>query len=177
MKTIITNFLIAALFIISPQFSFAELLPEQKNLETTQKQIIEIDAQIEAFRNDVGRYPSNEEGFAVLIENSAKLAGWKGPYLTEESLIDPWDMRIRYITPHSQSPKEYGVYSLGINVIDNVGYVDDVTSWNEPDASYYHEKKQPLPFKSMAGVAFLLFFIWGDIVRRQRNKKKLSEKA
>lgn len=49
------------------------------------------------FAKDTGIFPTNEMGFAVLIEDPG-LPGWKGPYISEKTLplLDRWGGRIRY---------------------------------------------------------------------------------
>ena len=40
---------------------------------------------LDAFRLDIGRYPTTAEGLDVLVENQSNVANWKGPYLPESS--------------------------------------------------------------------------------------------
>ena len=48
------------------------------------------------FRDDLGRYPSEQEGLAVLV-NTTGDAGWLGPYLKDEkALNDPWGRPLVY---------------------------------------------------------------------------------
>jgi hypothetical protein len=55
-----------------------------------------IGTALEQFRREVGRYPTEEEGFEPLHED-LDLAGWNGPYLDREILeSDPWGHTWRY---------------------------------------------------------------------------------
>jgi len=75
-------------------------------------------AQIEAFgkaldqyRLDVGRYPTTEQGLAVLFSKPESEKKWNGPYLNKEVPADPWGAPYRYRSP---GPKgEYEILSYG----------------------------------------------------------------
>ncbi|MFT5438341.1 MAG: general secretion pathway protein G [Alphaproteobacteria bacterium] len=60
-------------------------------------QIKNVEAALDLFRLDVGRYPSNGEGLKALIEKPADATRWRGPYLkSSEGLLDPWGIAYRY---------------------------------------------------------------------------------
>ena len=44
---------------------------------------------LDNFELDTGRYPSDEEGLAALMQNPG-VQGWDGPYLKTELRPDPW---------------------------------------------------------------------------------------
>src|SRR5688500_8144584 len=49
---------------------------------------------LDLYRLDVGRYPTREEGLAVLVQapSSGGASRWNGPYVRKpEQLRDPWD--------------------------------------------------------------------------------------
>jgi general secretion pathway protein G len=54
---------------------------------------------LDAFRLDVGRYPSTEEGLAVLVERSGSEPKWNGPYLQKTIPSDPWGRAYLYRAP------------------------------------------------------------------------------
>ncbi len=66
---------------------------------------------LDAFRLDVGRYPSMEEGLAVLVDKPAALAKWNGPYLQKAVPRDPWGFPYQYRLPGTKTEVE--VLSLG----------------------------------------------------------------
>jgi type II secretion system protein G len=53
-----------------------------------EKQIEQLMTAVEAYRRDVGRYPSEAQGLAALWRDTAP--GWRGPYLLREPPLDPW---------------------------------------------------------------------------------------
>jgi len=66
---------------------------------------------LEAYRRDVGNYPTTEQGLAALTNSPAGQTGWKGPYLNHATPVDPWGRPYQY-----RNPGVYGVvdiYSLG----------------------------------------------------------------
>jgi general secretion pathway protein G len=80
-------------------------------LKAGQLQLNTVAAEVEAFRNDVGRYPTQSEGLAVLLSPPASVEGWAGPYAKKKSLKDPWGHDFVYI-PDADG-KSFKVESYG----------------------------------------------------------------
>lgn len=75
-------------------------------------QIEAFDKSLDAYRLDVGRYPSSEEGLAALMTAPASAAAkWNGPYLKKAIPLDPWGHPYLYRSPGSKA--EYEVISTG----------------------------------------------------------------
>jgi general secretion pathway protein G len=80
--------------------------------QTAKVQIQNIDAALQLFRLDVGRFPTQEEGLSAMVSAPPTAAGWNGPYLQKPSaLIDPWGSPYLYKTPGRHA--EVDVYTLG----------------------------------------------------------------
>jgi len=65
---------------------------------TAQSDIRALHSIIESFKNNTGRYPTNEEGFQILVEENVKyeIKGYKqGGYLGKVPL-DPWENKYHY---------------------------------------------------------------------------------
>lgn len=88
--------------------------------------VFAIQAGLDNFRKDVGRYPSLEEGLKSLFEGQG-YDGWKGPYVDERiPLMDWWNQPLNYrIFGEGENAKGI-VYSFGPNKVDNKGLGDDV---------------------------------------------------
>lgn len=72
-----------------------------------------LSAALDDFFVDVGRYPTPEEGVAVLMTNPAGLKGWAGPYVrSEKSLDDPWGRKY-LVKPSDQPNAAPAIVSLG----------------------------------------------------------------
>ena len=84
--------LLAAL--IAPRL-FGQLDASQVTAARTQIRMIET--ALDSFRLDIGRYPTAEEGLAVLDTPTAELAArWNGPYLDGGLPRDPWGNAFRH---------------------------------------------------------------------------------
>ena len=77
---------------------------------------------LDLFEQDVGRYPTTEEGLSALITDPGE-PGWKGPYLKTGLKPDPWDTPYVYASDTSGM----GLYSLSSAGPDRqVGTEDDI---------------------------------------------------
>ena len=97
------------------------------NQKAAKTQIEMLGQALDAFRLDVGRYPSTSEGLNALVANPG-VEGWNGPYLKKGLPNDPWKRPYIY-----QSPGEHGDYDLSSNGADGApggeGENKDVNSW------------------------------------------------
>lgn len=77
---------------------------------------------LDLFEQDVGRYPTTEEGLNALVTDPGE-PGWKGPYLKTGLKPDPWDTPYVY----AGDTPEVGLYSiLSAGPDRQVGTEDDV---------------------------------------------------
>jgi general secretion pathway protein G len=61
-------------------------------------QLKSVAASVEQFREDVGRYPTAQEGLSVLLKAPAGAENWTGPYAESANAItDPWGRPVLYI--------------------------------------------------------------------------------
>ncbi len=88
---------------------------------------------LEAFKRDLSRYPTTEEGLGALFLNLQSDALWRGPYLDGEltQFEDPWGRPLVYVSPGVQNPAKYDLWSTGPDRIDQQGSPgsDDVGNW------------------------------------------------
>ena len=67
---------------------------------------------LDRFHKDEQRYPTSEEGLAILVERLASEdRAWKGPYLLKPVLNDPWGNSYVYHAPGRE--REYDLLSWG----------------------------------------------------------------
>lgn len=92
-------------------------------------QIENIDASLEHFDADVGRYPTPEEGLEALVHQPPNVANWNGPYMRKDSgLTDPWGEKYHYANPGKHG--EVDVWSLGSDHAEGgTGEAKDVGNW------------------------------------------------
>lgn len=88
---------------------------------------------LDAYRLDVGEYPSEEDGLRVLRDaplSEETRQRWRGPYLRQEVPADPWGRQWIYRLPGAANPTSYDLYSLGRDGrIGGEGEDEDLTAW------------------------------------------------
>jgi general secretion pathway protein G len=84
---------------------------DHARLKAAQLQLNTVAAEVEAFRNDVGRYPTPAEGLGALLRAPADAEGWAGPYAKSKSLKDPWGRSLVY-QPNADG-RTFSVVSYG----------------------------------------------------------------
>ncbi len=67
---------------------------------------------LEAYRIDVGRYPTTEQGLSALVVAPSAEPRWHGPYLQDALPNDPWGSAYQYQSP-GPSGKDYQILSYG----------------------------------------------------------------
>jgi len=97
--------------------------------QTAKVQIQNVDAALQLFRLDVGRFPTQEEGLGALVTAPPTAPGWNGPYLQKAAALnDPWGSPYQYRFPGRHS--EVDVYSLGSDKAEGgTGEAADVGNW------------------------------------------------
>ncbi|QIE27517.1 Type II secretion system protein G (plasmid) [Caballeronia sp. SBC1] len=86
---------------------------DKSKVTTAKAQISVLSKAVEQLRLDIGRYPSAQEGLALLSSPPADgTPGWSGPYLTKAVPLDPWGMPYHYVYPGKRNP-DYDIESYG----------------------------------------------------------------
>jgi len=80
---------------------------------------------LKLYELDNGKFPATSEGLKALLEKSASVSNWNGPYLEREPL-DPWGRVYQYKSPGQHRPQDYDLYSWGN---DGTESGDDVKNW------------------------------------------------
>lgn len=99
---------------------------------TAKSQIEMLGAALDAYRLDVGRYPTSAEGLDALWQApaSAPAGQWRGPYLKKAVPLDPWQHAYIYRSPGTESRTGYDLLSLGADGAPGGSGDDaDLTSW------------------------------------------------
>jgi len=94
--------------------------------DTARMQMHNIEASLDLYRLDVGRYP---ESLDALIQRPSGVDKWNGPYLKKDSgLTDPWGAPYQYRIPGQHG--EFDIFSLGADKAEGgEGEDQDVKSW------------------------------------------------
>lgn len=80
-------------------------------IKAAQLQVQTVAAEVDSFRNDVGRYPTASEGLDALVTAPPGLEGWTGPYARNKGLKDPWGRPLIYVP--SDDGRTFQVESYG----------------------------------------------------------------
>ncbi len=102
---------------------------EGAEVQAARAQIEMFGTALDAFRLDVGRYPTTEEGLDALIHKPASADRWDGPYLRKELIpTDPWKHPYVYKSPGDHGP--YDIVSYGADgTPGGEGNNHDIASW------------------------------------------------
>lgn len=95
--------------LVAPKF-FGKL--DDSKVKTTYAQEQMLSTSLDAFRLDVGRYPTSEEGLEILWVKDSDLKNWNGPYLPKPVKEDAWGNPYNYKYPGSDK-NDYDLFSYG----------------------------------------------------------------
>ena len=100
----------------------------KSEMRVAKAQIESFAKALDQYRLDLGRYPTTEEGLAVLRVNPGNNPKWTGPYLQKDVPADPWGNAYVY-----RAPGEHGEFDLISYGKDGrpggSGEAQDITSW------------------------------------------------
>jgi len=100
----------------------------KSEVKAARAQIDGLQKALDQYRIDVGRYPSTEQGLAVLLSKPSDEPRWAGPYLSKALPQDPWRHDYQYRAPGEHG--EYDLYSFGRDGRPGgEGEDADLTSW------------------------------------------------
>ncbi len=88
---------------------------DSAKVQTAQTQVKMLKGSLETLRLDIGRFPTENEGLALLntTPTDEKLRSrWRGPYLDEDLPKDPWGNPYQYSIPGANN-QPFALYSLG----------------------------------------------------------------
>lgn len=114
--------------LVAPKF-FGKL--DDAKLKTAKSQIEMLSTSLDAFRLDTGRYPTTEEGLAVLWQRkNKKIRGFVGPYLPKPVKEDPWGEAYQY-KKESKNGNPYELFSFGPDsTVGGTGNDKDISIWD-----------------------------------------------
>jgi general secretion pathway protein G len=132
-ELLVTLAIIAVLASIVAPTLFSSIGDARVGTAKTQIQVIAL--ALDAYRVDIGNYPSSEDGLEALRTKPSGVESerWRGPYLRQTVPLDPWSRVYIYRSPGAQNPSTYDLFTLGKDgQPGGSGENADVTSWNGP---------------------------------------------
>jgi len=84
----------------------------RSEVTTAKAQMDAFDKALQAYRLEVGHFPSTTQGLAALVAQPADEPRWHGPYLQNAIPTDPWGTPYQYRSPGANG-KDFDLVSLG----------------------------------------------------------------
>ena len=84
-------------------------------IHTAEEQTRMLRSALDTMRLDIGRYPTQDEGLALLINPPSDpdiKPRWHGPYIEGSVPLDPWSKPYQY-SPDGKDPYPLALYSYG----------------------------------------------------------------
>ena len=94
--------------VVGPRF-FAQIGKSEQG--TVRAQMDAFSKALDAYRLDVGKFPTNEQGLQVLVIKPTESPKWNGPYLQKKIPLDPWGNAYIYRSPGATS--DFDLVSYG----------------------------------------------------------------
>ena len=111
---------------VGPKY-FAQI--GKSEVKVAKAQIDAFEKALDTYRLDLGRYPTTEQGLAVLNEKPVNEPRWQGPYLKKGVPPDPWGQPYQYRSPGEKG--EFDLFSFGKDgQVGGEGENADITNWN-----------------------------------------------
>jgi general secretion pathway protein G len=77
------------------------------------QKIAVLESKVLEFQVDCGRLPTAQEGPQALVQKPSDVADkWKGPYVKEKDIIDPWGKEFKYDNPPRHNA-DFDIYTYG----------------------------------------------------------------
>ena len=95
--------------IVGPRF-FGQV--SKSEITAARAQLDALDKALQAYRIDVGRFPSTAQGLRALTARQGDEPRWRGPYMQAEVPADPWGNPYVYRQPGSVG-KDFDLLSWG----------------------------------------------------------------
>lgn len=108
-----------------------------------------------------GIFPNNEIGLLSLCD--------KQKHDCLERPKDVWQNEFIYIYPPKFGGKDFDLYSLGKNGIDEFGKGDDITNWSELSTIHYYPAKLIVALAGFVSILIVLFIFIFKLRRRPRG--------
>lgn len=165
--------LAAGLLVLVSSLAMAESLRIHKALD----QVRFLFEATQLLSIDLGRPPKTAEWPSILLDAPPTEGAWRGPYLGGMPR-DPWNNHYLFRADVS-GPGTFGIYSIGVNGIDEGGSGDDVSSWQGADSSFYphHYLWSDRLVLALPWLFAALLLVFGISVFRARCRRARGEAA
>lgn len=109
---------------------------EEAKVKLARTQIKNLGDQIELYRLDNGRYPSEGQGLEALVREPSSEPRPRnyppGGYVKTEALIDPWGTGYQYRVPGEHNTHSFDLFSFGPDGTEGGEGIDrDIVNWSD----------------------------------------------
>jgi general secretion pathway protein G len=109
---------------------------ERAKIQLTQTQIRTLSDQLELYRLDNGRYPTEGQGLEALVREPPSDPRPRnyppGGYVKADSIVDAWGSPYQYRSPGQFNTHSFDLYSFGPDGTDGgEGDNADIVNWDE----------------------------------------------
>lgn len=112
--------------VVVPKFTGSS---EKARKARAQTDLTTLDDAIDRFELDAGRYPTNDEGLGVLVQQpGTQVKEWHGPYI-KRIPTDPWGNAYVYRYPGQVNTRGADLLSYGPDGHEGGG--DDIDNWSQ----------------------------------------------
>lgn len=73
--------------------------PPRSRVAAAHAQLAAFQTALGAYKEDIGHFPTQEQGLQSLRTQPAGAVNWHGPYLPQDIPLDPWRHAYEYIAP------------------------------------------------------------------------------
>ena len=125
LEVLITLTILAALMALVAPRLLGQV--DRSKIVTARVQAKELQNSLKILHLDIGRYPTKDEGLALLMQPASNTQMWSGPYLDGDMPVDPWGNPFRYEPPSGGIMDVPKVFSLGAdNAPGGTGMDEDI---------------------------------------------------
>jgi len=140
---LLLGLMVGVLMLFVPSGPISGENPRKVKIRICKVQMAMFEGGLDSFRQDVGRYPTTEEGLEALFQRPHITERWLGPHIPKNAPPDAWGRPFVYHSPSEDKASPYELYSAGENGIDENGRGDDVsdqdeTLWNTLTSMFRH---------------------------------------
>lgn len=95
---------------------------DQARVDQTKLGMGVIQQSLQMYRIHNNRYPTTDQGFNALLSNPGDSKSWRGPYIEQNKLKDPWDQEYIY----DSDGRQFKIISAGpdqqLSTADDISY-------------------------------------------------------
>jgi len=112
---------------------------DSARVTTARTQIKQIEAALEFYRLDNGRYPTTEQGLRALVEkptSAPEPRRWRPEGYLHGGAVpaDPWGEPFQYVQPGTNNPYSFDLWSLGADAAPGGAGIDaEIGNWTEEE--------------------------------------------